>query len=245
MNLIRAKRLSAGRILTGLIMPRLIPAGLILAGLLATPGAGWSQTGQENRTLIVSGQPGQAPVIQKNGRSYVDVEALARLTNGSLAFKGSQITLTLPASAASAPSATLASGPAANSAFSKDFLKAGIETMTVIREWRSALVSNIQNGYPVTDDFVARYRDQAVKNLRFGFVAVSTDSDRSAYQLLSNEVDNMQKFSNKILAAYQNMQNINPDTLKDDPLLQQILNCARSLVSMAASGQFQDDGTCH
>ncbi len=117
--------------------------------------------------------------------------------------------------------------------------------MTVIREWRSALVSNIQNGYPVTDDFVAAYRDQAVKNLRFGFVAVSTDSDRSAYQLLSNEVDNMQRLSNKILAAHQNMQNINPDTLKDDPLLQQILSCARSLVSMAASGQFQDDGTCH
>jgi len=74
---------------------------------------------------------------------------------------------------------------------------------------------------------------------------VATDSDRNAYQLLSNEVDNMQKFSNNILAAYQNMQNINPDTLKEDPLLQQILSCARSLVSMAASGQFQDDGSCH
>ena len=222
-----------------------LSAGLILAGLLATPGTGLSQAGQENRTLTVSGQPGQAPVIQKDGRAYVDVEALARLTGSSLSFKGNQITLTLPASAASAPTSTPAAAPAANSAFSKDFLKAGIETMTVIREWRSALVSNIQNGYPVTDGFVARYRDPAVKNLRLGYVAVSTDSDRSAYQLLSNEVDNMQRFSNRILAAYKNMENINPDTLNDDPLLQQILSCSRSLVSMAASGQFQDDGTCH
>jgi hypothetical protein len=228
-----------------LMRRKLLSAGLILVGLLVTPGLALSQTAQENRILIVSGQPGQAPVIQKNGKSYVDVEALARLTNGSLSFKGNQITLTLPASTASTPTATPPASQPANSAFSKDFLKAGIETMAVIREWRGTLVSNIQNGYPVSNDFVAGFRDQAVKNLRFAYVAVATDSDRNAYQLLSNEVDNMQKFSNNILAAYQNMQNINPDTLKEDPLLQQILSCARSLVSMAASGQFQDDGSCH
>jgi hypothetical protein len=33
--------------------------------------------------------------------------------------------------------------------------------------------------------------------------------------------------------------------LKSDPLDQQILNCARSLAAMAASGQFVDDGSCH
>ncbi|MGA9445909.1 MAG: hypothetical protein WBV26_05660, partial [Candidatus Sulfotelmatobacter sp.] len=80
-------------------------------------------------------------------------------------------------------------------------MKAGIETMAVIREWRSALVSAIQNGYPVTDDSVADYRAQAAKNLRLAYVAVSTDSDRNAYQLLSNELDKMQKFSNNIVAA--------------------------------------------
>ena len=36
-----------------------------------------------------------------------------------------------------------------------------------------------------------------------------------------------------------------PDALKDDPLDQKIIACAHSLASMAASGQFQDDGTCH
>jgi len=162
-----------------------------------------SQTVQENLTLIVSGQPGQAPVIQINSRPYVDVEALTRLTNGSLSFKGNQITLTLPTSAANIPTATSPASETANSAFSKDFLKAGIETMAVIREWRSALLSAIQNGYPVTDDSVADYRAQAAKNLRLVYVAVSTDSDRNAYQLLSNELDKMQKFSNNIVAANQ------------------------------------------
>ncbi len=70
-------------------------------------------------------------------------------------------------------------------------------------------------------------------------------SDHNAFQLLSNEFDNMQKLSNKVLAARKNMNYISADALKDDSLNQQILNCARSLAAMASSGQFQDDGSCH
>jgi hypothetical protein len=215
---------------------------LILAALLAMPGLGLSQAAQQNRTLIVSGQPGQTPVLQINGKSYVNVEALAQLTNGSLSFKGNQTTLTLPASVASTPTTT---APANQPGFSKDFMKAGIEVGSTIREWRTALYSAVQNGYPVTDDFVARNRGQAATNLRLASVAMSTDSDRSAFQLLSNEFDKMQKLSNKILAARQNMNYISADALRDDPLSEQILTCARSLAAMAASGQFQDDGSCH
>ena len=210
--------------------------------LLAVPGLAWAQAVQQNWTLIVSGQPGRAPALRINGRSYVDIEALARLTNGSLAFKGNQITLTLPALVASPPAAA---SPASHSEFSNEFLQAGIEAMSVIREWRGALVNAIQNGYPVTDDLVAGYQAQAPKNFRLVSVAASTDSDRRAFQLLSNEFDNMQKLSNKVLAARKNMNYISPGALKDSPLNQQILNRARSLASIAASGQFQDDGSCH
>ncbi len=224
---------------------KLSSEGLLVLGLLTLTAPGLSQTVQQNGTLLVSGQPGQVPVLQMNSRSYVEVEALARLINGSLSFKGNQILLTLPAAASSAPAATAAATQSANSEFSKDFMRAGIEEMSVIREWRSAIVNAVQNNYAVTDDFMARYRGQASTNLHLASVAVSTDSDRSAFQLLSNEFDNMQKLSNKILAARKNMNYISPDALQGDPLDQKILSCARSLASMAASGQFQDDGACH
>jgi hypothetical protein len=228
-----------------LMREKLFGTELMLLVFLAVPVLALSQAVEQNGTLIVSGQSGQVPVLQINGRSYVDIEALARLTNSSLGFKGNQITLTLPASAAGTPTTAPPASQAATPGFSKDFLKAGIEEMTVIREWRGALVNAVQNGYPVTDEFVAGYRSQATTNLRLASVAVSTDSDRDAVQLLSNEFDNMQKLSNKILAARKNMNYISPDALKDDPLDQKILNCTRSLASMAASGQFQDDGSCH
>lgn len=227
------------------MISKLSTAGLILAALLATPGLGLSQAVQQKGALTVSGQPGQTPLLQIDGRSYVDIEALARLASGSLSFKGNQVTLTLPSSAASAPATVVPASQPASSGFSKDFLKAGIEAGSTIREWRTALSSAVQNGYPVTDDFVARYQGQAVTSLRLASVAVSTDSDRSAFQLLSSVFDNMQKLSDKILASRQSMNYISTDALRDDPLNQQILSCARSLASMAASGQFQDDGSCH
>jgi len=70
---------------------------IFVAGMPAFPQA------QQNGTLIVSGQPGQTPVVQINGKTYVDVEALARLTNSSLSFKGNQVILTPPGPAPSTP----------------------------------------------------------------------------------------------------------------------------------------------
>jgi hypothetical protein len=223
---------------------KLVNAGLMLFALLVLPGLAWSQAAPQNSTLVVTGQPGQVPVLQNNGRSYVDIEALARLTNSSLSFKGNQIILTPPGAAASTPPAPQASQPVGTE-FSKAFLKAGIEEMSVIREWRAALLNLVQNGYPVTEALMAGYRGQAITNLRLASVATSTDSDRNAFQLLSNELDNMQKLSNKFVAAAKNMNYISPDALNDDQLNQQVLTCARSLAAMASSGQFQDDGSCH
>ncbi|HMD99273.1 MAG TPA: hypothetical protein VKM93_18355 [Terriglobia bacterium] len=117
--------------------------------------------------------------------------------------------------------------------------------MAVIREWRSALVYSIDNSYPVQEDWVERFRGQAATSLGLASVAASSDSDRSADQLLRNEFDNMSTLSDKLLAARKAAHFVSPEDLKDDPLNQNILTCARSLASMAVGGQFADDASCH
>jgi hypothetical protein len=62
---------------------------------------------------------------------------------------------------------------------------------------------------------------------------------------VSKEFNHMQELGNKILAARKNLNYITPDSVKKDPLDQKITNCARSLAAMAASGEFQDDGSCN
>jgi hypothetical protein len=208
--------------------------------LVIVNGSALSQAGQPGEMLTVSGFAGQAPVTRLNGGSYVAVDALARLMNGSLAYQGNEIVLTIPAAGTGLPPSR-----SANPGFSKEFQKASIETMSDIREWRSALLNAVENGYPIKDAWMADYRAQAAKNLRLTSIAVTTDSDRKALPLLQKEFDHMQELGNKILAARKNLNYITPETVKKDPLDQKILNCARFLAEMAASGEFQDVGTCN
>jgi hypothetical protein len=199
---------------------------------------------QTPQTLIVNGQPGQIELVQLNGHSYVDIETLARVANGSLSFNGNQITLTLPGSNSAPAPAAASPNVAANSAFSKSFMRAGIEQMTVIREWRTALENAVQNGFPITDDWLSVYRGQATTALHLAFVAISTDSDQNAYRLLNSEFENMKLLSANYVATRQSMNYIAPDALANDPLNQKIINCAHSMAAMAANGQFEDDGSC-
>ncbi len=214
---------------------------LMLAGLLLAQGAAFSQADQQSGSFMVSAHSGQAPLIQVNGRSYVAVDALARLMSGSLSYQGSQITMTLPAAATG--SVPRGSHPA-TTGLSKDFSNATIETLSDIREWRSALLNAVQNGFPLTEVWLDAYRSQATKNLHLTYVAAATNSDRNALQLLSKEFDHMQELSNKILTARKNLSYITPDSLKKDALDQKIMNCAHSLAAMATSGEFQDNGLC-
>ena len=223
---------------------RLFVESLMFAGVLIVPPLALSQTAQQSVSLTVSGHSGQAPVIQASGRSYVDVEALARITNGSLSFNGNQLTLTLPGSGGArtkAPQAKQATPPG----FSKDFLKAGIEAMAEIREWRSALESAVQYGFPPGDNWINSYSGAAATSVSLASAAVSTDDDRQGFQLLNNEFNNMQSLSNKMLSARKDMNYIAPDALQNDPLDQKILACGRALGAMAAAGRFQDNGACH
>jgi hypothetical protein len=218
---------------------------LMVLVLLMVPGITRSQTAQNSRTLIVNGQAGPVKIMEIDGRSYVDLESLARIANGTLGFSGDQITLTLPNSTSGTESPGAPSRLLANSGFSKEFLRASIEEMAVLREWRSALVNSIENNFPIQEDWVERYRGQAAASLGLVSVAASTDSDRSAAQLLSNQFDNMSALSVQLLAARKSMRHVSPERFRDDPLNQKILICARSIASMAVGGQFVDDASCH
>src|SRR5260370_22336445 len=98
---------------------------------------------RQSRTLVLAGHSGELPVVEIGGRSYVDVEALTRLANGSLSIRGNQIVLTLPSPGPSTPAMNLETEQPRASGFSKTFLKAGIEEMEVIRAWRSTLKNAI------------------------------------------------------------------------------------------------------
>jgi hypothetical protein len=212
-------------------------AALVLLGTLL-----FAQSGPQTNSLMVRGYEGQAPVVTVEGRHFVDVEALAQITSGSVGFRNGRLELTLPAATGNAPESPSRQG------FSRQFMTGAIETIASMREWGSTLVVAIQNGYPV-GNAMSVYRGRAMDRLRIASASVSTDVDRRGMELLQNEFNNVQAWSHKLVNAQRTMSagdlSTSEDALKDDELYQKIVQCGQFLGPMLASGAFQDDPSCH
>jgi len=213
---------------------------VMLTALLMLPVKVSSQSPQKANTFRISGHAGEAQILQLNGKSYVEIETLARLTQGTLSFKANQTTLTLPSS----DSGGQASEPHAKAGFSTAFVQAGIEEMSVIREWRIAIVNAVQNNTPVSEDWVSTHHRLADKTLSLASSTASTDDDRGALPMLTAEFNNMQKLSELYLTLRKQASAISPDNF-DISLEDQILSCARGFVTMTESHEFQDQASCH
>ncbi len=215
--------------------------GLMLVTILLSPLLVLAV--QQTTVLLIDGRQGQAEVIQVQGKSYVEVEGLARIAGGSLRFVGNQITLTLPASGDTLSQA-VQSASAPPVGYSREFVSAGIETMREILEWHAALKNAIERGYPLSDTWFGNYRRQIRSSLAQAQAAASTDMDQSAFPLLTNEFNTMNALTDKYLKITVSRDYLAPYSLNSDPLNQKLLTCWQSLASMASSNQFVDDGSC-
>ena len=212
-------------LVTGLLIPLLV--------LLA----------EQTSSLLIDGPQGQARLIHVQGKNYVEVDELARITGGSLRFVGNQIILSLPGSSDTSAHAEQ-SAPQPAPGLSKPFLTAGIETMREILEWHAALKNGIERGYPLSDTWFGNYRRQIQSSLKQTESVASTDMDHKALPLLVNEFNTMGALTDRYLKITVSRDYLAPDSLNSDPLDQKLLTCWQSLASMASSNQFVDDGSC-
>jgi len=204
-----------------------------------------AQGAAQGSVLVVSGHNGTVPVIHRNGRWYAEVEGLARVTGGSLGFQGSRIVLTLP-TAAAAPPVQVAQAAPAPTGFSREFLRAGVEQMTVIREWRSAVENAVRTNNPVDESWVSYYRRMAQDRMGTATAVASTDADRRALPLLQNEMAMIGQLSDRFLDLRKTLTYVDPTTLDHDPLDQKITACAQGMAAMAVpGGPFEDVAACH
>ena len=208
-----------------------------------------AQVKPESRPFVLNGQAGEVSVIRINDRVYVDLMNLVRIANGSLTLQGNQITLIFPAAATSSPAESPEPAQPAQSGLSRNFRMAGIEAIAQMREWGTTLAYAIQNGYAVTEGWVADHREQAANSLRLANTAASTNSDKDALQLLTNEFETIREWSNRLVEAKKSMDTAkytaSPNALRDEPMSQKIIACGRYLGSMLAAGDFKDDPSCH
>jgi hypothetical protein len=221
---------------------------LMFGAVLLMVAMAMAQSRREREALSVQGYQGQASVIRYQGHVFVDAQELAQITNGSLSFEKNKIILTL-----SAPDGSSSSDDAHTSDFSRPFIKSAVEAMASIREWGGMLMVTVQDGYPVGNTMagntIVAYQNRAADNVALASAAASTASDSRGLELLQNEFNNVQAWSDKFVEARRSMSAANltvtEGALKNDEGAQKILRCGQFLAQMFASGTFQDDAVCH
>jgi hypothetical protein len=211
-----------------------------LAILVALPIFAGAQAAQPAGTLTIAGQQEQAPLVRINGKSYVDIESLARITHGSVKFQGSQTILTLPSLGSTGETA-----PTVRPHLSENYLAAQVVATAAIREWRAALVQAVENNAPVTADWTGKLRRTAESQVQLAVAAATTDQDQHAINLLRNEFDNLEQLNDQFVSMHNAVSNIPPDAFKDNALDAKIVGCEHALTAMSATKQFQDEATCH
>ena len=228
-----------------MIQPKL----LIAATLLAIVVMAAAQTQRQGETFSIQGYMGRANVIRLQGRAFVDVQDLARITKGALSIEEDRIILTLAANDASEP----AHDSARKSGFSPAFTRAAIEAMASIREWGGTLQVVVENGYPVgkamAGNSIRAYEGRAADSIALAAAAASTESDHRGLELLTNEFNNLRAWAESFVNARNEMRAVNLTTsehpLKDDDEAQKMMHCGQFLAQMFAGGTFEDDAACH
>jgi hypothetical protein len=218
--------------------------GLILFS--ATSALAQGTPSAASKTLVVNGKTVAAEVKEINGRSYVDLEALAQITNGVVTVEPNRIVLTLPTS--NSTDSANAAPPPPVPRLSKDFASAAVGVLADMREWRGAIGTMITFGLVVSDAWSQQYHDKVEAGLDQAAVVATTESDQNSLPLLRNEFDKLTAWANETLAARQALngaKTIDPNALKNDPALAAITNCSRFLNGMIVSGAYSDNAACH
>jgi len=219
---------------------------VVPCALLVVLAAAVSQTGHGTRSLSVNGHVGDAIVYQIDGKSYVDIESLVRIANGSMSFKGEQITLSLPAAVSSHPEPE--STHAGSSRLSSEFMNSSVQTLAVIKEWTNTLSHTVQRGVPGDGSRFVAFHDRADHALRLTQVAATSDSDQEALHLLTNHFHTVSAWSDKLVGERKKMDtakySISEDAFKKDETYQKIVACNKFLSKMLPHGTFHNDSSC-
>jgi len=222
-----------------------IALGASLGLILALAGVLFAQT-ISSRALVVNGKQVDAPLVQFEGHSYADIQALAEALNGSLTFEPNRVVLTLPG-----PDSTTSSGeapPHEVPPLSRDFARVAIAELAGLREWRGVITTIITYGLPVVGTWPQDYHDRVEADLMQTQVAASNESDQKAVQLIENEFANTEAWTSDVVSARQALnaaRSVDPNALQNDVLLTKISNCGRFLSNMIVSGLYSDDLSCH
>ncbi len=212
-------------------------------------GIALAQSEHMQRKLVINGQSGNAIIYRIDGKSFVEVEALVRIANGSMTFQGDTIILTFPGPQEATVSAAVPQAKQDDSALSAEFMKASIASLAAIKQWINTLSYAAQQGVPGDGRRIVVLQDRATETLLQAKAQATSDADQNALQLLTNNYNTLKAWSDKLIGERRTMDtgkySLSADLIDRDETYQKIGACTKFLAAILSSGHFQDDRSCH
>jgi hypothetical protein len=203
----------------------------------------YAQSDVQELTILLNGHRGQILVYRINGQAFVDVEALARIGQGSASVQKGELVMTLPATVASAP----ASGSI--EAMTRDFKTAALKDLAIIKDWHTTIAHALQRGVPGDGSRLVVFHDRAAEGLHLATVDASTHSDHESLRLLTNHFNQVDRWNRRVVDARKSMStghySMSADALERDSEYQAIAHCSHFLSVMLAGGKYEDNDSCH
>jgi hypothetical protein len=227
-----------------------VTCGIVFSAgiILSLAGVILAQTAA-NKTLVVNGTSAGAAVREIDGHTYIEIEALARVTNGVVTIEPTRVLLSIPAASLAAVTTAAvpqAARPAAG--LSVEFKRAAISELSEMREWRGAVGAMITYGLAAGSATAQDYHAICEAGLSQATVVATTNEDLNAVQLLKGEFDTLSAWAAQVVAdrkALNGARTIDPNSMANDPVLAKITSCGRFLNTMIVSGAYADDVSCH
>jgi len=197
-----------------------------------------------DRILVVNGKTVGTPIVEVDGRPYVDIEALAQVMNGTLTIEPDRMVLTIRAPN---PSATPPSPPA-QERLSRVFASAAVSELAEMREWRGAVGTVLAYNVAVVGTWPQDYHDHVEASLTQVALTASTNADRDTLQLLRNEFANLADWAGNVIAMRQALnatKSVSADVMQSDQALAKISACSSFLNATLVSGEYADSPSCH
>lgn len=223
-------------------MLSLVTASAILSG------AALAQSEHVQRRVSINGSAGSATIYRIDGKSFVELESLVRIANGSMAFQGDTIVLTFPAPQESLGPDTQARAQKDDSGLSAEFKRTSIEHLGAIKQWINTITYAARQGVPGDGRRIVVLQDRATETLLQAKAEASSNSDQDALQLLTNNYNTLKAWSDKLIGERRTMDtgkySLSPDLIDRDETYQKIVACTKFLAATLPSGRFQDDRSC-